>query len=132
MKKAMLFLMAGSYFTAGIIHFLHPEVYLKIMPPYLPWHKELVLISGIIEILLGILLLIPKTRIVAAWLIIDLLLAVFPANWQMAQNYYQEQNSRLWIAIVRLPLQILLIYWAWLYTRKRKDKHLMKSKKVQS
>lgn len=117
MKKVMLFVMAALYVLAGINHFLHPKGYIKIMPAYLPWHAQLVLISGIIEVLLGILLLFPNTRIIAAWLIIGLLVVVFPANLQMASNYYHQNNLNLWIAIARLPLQIVLIWWAWLYTK---------------
>lgn len=113
MKKISLFIMSVIYIAAGINHFWHPEFYLVIMPPWLPWHKELVVISGVCEIGLGLLLLFPSTRKLAAWGIILLLIAVFPANIQMAINYYNESNPKLWIAILRLPLQLILIWWAW-------------------
>ena len=87
------------------------------MPPWLPAHLRLVQISGVIEIMLGALLLVPKSRTMAAWGIIILLIAVFPANIQMLINYERENNSNTWIAVLRLPLQILLIWMAWLFTK---------------
>lgn len=91
------------------------------MPLWLPWHYKLVYVSGVLESLYGLLLLPRASRHVAALLIIALLIAVFPANIQMAINYYKENNPYLWIAIVRLPIQFVLIYWAYSYA-KRDDK----------
>jgi uncharacterized membrane protein len=110
--------MALFYTAAGVNHFVHPGGYMKIMPPWLPLHEQLVLISGIAEIFFALLLLFQVTRRIAAWGIIALLIAVFPANIQMMLNYYHENNPALWIAIVRLPLQIALIWWAWLFTKR--------------
>lgn len=117
MKKLSLYIMAVFYFAAGLNHFWHPEFYLKIMPPWLPWHKELVLISGICEMLFALLLIFPGSRKLGAWCIILLLIAVFPANVQMMINYLNESNPKLWIAIARLPLQIILIWWAYGFTK---------------
>jgi uncharacterized membrane protein len=117
-KKISLYLMALLYVAAGINHFLNPKIYLGIMPPFLPQPLLLVYISGLFEVLLGLLLLVPATRTLAAWGIIVLLLAVFPANIQMAVNYLQTENPRLWLALLRLPLQGMLIWWAWQFTRK--------------
>lgn len=122
MKKISLFVMAVLYVAAGINHFWHPEFYLIIMPPWLPWHKELVVISGVCEIVFGLLLFLPTTRKLAAWGIILLLIAVFPANIQMAINYFNESNPKLWISILRLPLQLILIWWAWSFTKNSKIK----------
>ena len=110
--------MALLYVAAGINHFLNPEIYLGIMPPFLPQPLLLVYISGVGEILLGLLLLLPVTRPLAAWGIILLLIAVFPANIQMAVNYLHTQHPSLWIALLRLPLHGVLIWWAWKFTRK--------------
>ena len=77
----------------------------------------LVYISGVCEIVFGLMLLFPQTRINAAWLIILLLIAVFPANIQMAVNFYQKSSAYLWVALLRLPVQLLLIWWAWIYTK---------------
>ncbi|MBS1492782.1 MAG: DoxX family protein [Bacteroidetes bacterium] len=117
MKKFFIYLMAVFYICAGINHFWHPADYIKIMPPYLSYQSELVFISGVFEILCGILLILPKTRRIGAWLTILLLIAVFPANIQMTINYYNEHNPDLWISIIRLPIQLILLWWAWLYTK---------------
>ena len=119
MKKFPLFTMAVLYVLAGLNHFWHPEFYLSIMPIWLPWHTELVLISGVFELSLGLLMLFSSTRRAAAWGIILLLILVFPANIQMMLNYWKESNPNLWISIVRLPLQILLIWWAYSFTKNR-------------
>jgi len=117
MKKVLLYVMSVFYILAGINHFISTQQYVSIMPSWLPWHYTLVYISGILEMLYGFLLLSPVTRRIAALLIIALLIAVFPANVQMAVNYYRGNNPFLWVAIVRLPLQFLLIYWAYFYTK---------------
>lgn len=116
-KNMLLYLMALLYISAGISHFVMPGYYLVIMPPYFPWHLKLVYFSGACEILFGILLIPIKTRRIASWFIIALLIAVFPANIQMTINYANEHNPDLWISIVRLPIQILLVWWAWIYTK---------------
>ena len=78
--------MAAFYIVAGVNHFRAPEFYVAIMPPYLPWHLELVYLSGVAEIVCGVGLLIPRTRVLAAWATIALLIAVFPANIHVALN----------------------------------------------
>lgn len=112
--------MVAAYVGAGINHFIHPQPYIQIMPAFLPYPDILVYVSGAFEIILGLLLIPLKTRKLAAWGIIILLVAVFPANVQMMINYRQENNPKLWIAVLRLPLQLLFIYWAYLYTRSRR------------
>ena len=117
MKKLSLFVMSVFYMGAGVNHFWHSEFYLRIMPPWLPWHNELVIISGVCEVGFGMLLLFSSTRKLAAWGIVLLLIAIFPANIQMMLNYYNESNPKLWITILRLPLQIILILWAYSFTK---------------
>lgn len=109
--------MSLLYVLAGINHFFNPGIYEKIMLPFLPQPTLLISISGIIEIILGLLLLLRPTQRMAAWGIIFLLIAVFPANIQMAVNYWQTGHAGLWISLLRLPLQGLLIWWAWTFTR---------------
>lgn len=92
-------------------------MYMRIMPNYIPWHLEIVYISGVLEILFGLMLLFPSSRILGAWCIIVLLVLIFPANVQMAIDFYVKKSPYLWIAILRLPLQAVLIWWAYLYTR---------------
>jgi uncharacterized membrane protein len=80
------YLLAIFMVGAGTLHFIKPDFYLKIMPPYLPLHLELVYLSGFCEVALGLLLLIPRFSRFAAWGIIGLLIAVFPANIYVVQN----------------------------------------------
>ena len=75
-----------SYIAAGALHFIKPAPYLRIMPPYVPWHAAMVRISGAFEILGGLGLLLPATRRVAAWVLVMLLIAVFQANFYMAMH----------------------------------------------
>lgn len=116
-----LYLMACLYIAAGINHFRSPRFYYKIMPSYLPYPYTLIYISGIGETILGILLLFKKTRNFAAWGLVVLLIAVFPANIQMLVNYIHTNNPQLWIAVVRLPLQLPLIWWAYSFTRNKHE-----------
>lgn len=113
MKEISVYVMALVYVVAGINHFVHPRFYLKIMPPLLPYPAALVNISGVCEILFALLLLPVATRHVGAELIIFLLVAVFPANIYMAINWRRKHYRRLWIAYLRLPLQLVLIWWAY-------------------
>ncbi len=108
---------AALFVLAGIGHFSATESFMKIMPPYLPYHRELVLLSGVFEIALGLLLLVPRTTRPAAWGLIALLIAVFPANVYMYQHREIFQIPPLTL-FLRLPLQVLLIAWAWAYTHK--------------
>ncbi|MES2701527.1 MAG: DoxX family protein [Bacteroidota bacterium] len=117
-KRYSRYVFAAFYVLAGINHFIRPQFYLEIMPAIIPWPKEMVYISGGCEILGGLLVLHHKTRRAGAWFVILLLLAIFPANVQMAINFSVTHNPHLWVAILRLPLQALLIWWAAIYTRK--------------
>ena len=108
--------MSLLYITIGIKHFINPDFFVAIVPPIIKWKQEIVFISGFLEIILGLLLLLNQTRKLAAWGIIILLIAVFPANIYLAQS--TEAQDLLGItqraAIIRLPLQIpllLLAYW---------------------
>ena len=104
------------FVLAGINHFRSPGTYLKIMPPYLPWHGALVMVSGVFEVLLGLLLLVPPVSRLAAWGLIALLIAIFPANVYLYQHQEILPGPPL-LHLLRLPLQGVLIWWAWLYTR---------------
>jgi uncharacterized membrane protein len=111
--------MGAFWIAAGALHFLLTSRYLAIMPPYLPAHRTLVLLSGTAEIAggLGILTPIPIIRRSAAWGLTTLLVAVMPANVSMLTAHAAFPNIPLWILWARLPMQLPLIYWAWLYTR---------------
>ena len=116
-KRVLLWLMGLFYVAAGMNHFVKPDFYLGMMPGYLPWHLELVYLSGVAEIALGIAVLVPRLRVLAAWGIIALLLAVFPANVHMAVEQIRIGDLDPVWNWARLPLQGLLIVWAWWYTR---------------
>lgn len=108
--------MALLYMIAGIMHFQYPKVYFKIIPPLFKHKKWINWISGAAEIILAIGLVIPATRPLAAWGIIALLIAVFPANVYHLQLGGAGMKIPKWILWLRLPFQGLLIYWAYLYT----------------
>jgi uncharacterized membrane protein len=114
-----LVLMAGLYVLAGLNHFREPEFYLKMMPPYLPAHAALVFLSGVAEVGLAAALLVPPLRPWAAWGLIALLIAVFPANLHVAiyNIALLGAEGAGWINWARLPLQLVLIAWAWCYTK---------------
>ena len=120
-KSISKYLLAIFMIGAGTMHFVNPDFFLKIMPPYLPLHKELVLASGVCEILLGVLLLIPKCSHLAAWGIIALLIAVFPANIYLYQNQ-EILPASPFIHLLRLPLQGVFILWAFWHTRPERER----------
>jgi uncharacterized membrane protein len=116
-------LLAAIFVFAGVMHFIIPASYVGIMPPWLPWHLELVYLSGVLEIAGGVGLLIPRTRRAAGIGLVLLLIAVWPANLQMvlaarATEKPLWHQALLWL---RLPLQFVLIWWAWRASRDRRD-----------
>jgi uncharacterized membrane protein len=115
----MRVLLAIFFTGAGIMHFIIPNAYARIVPPALPMPHLLVIISGIAEILGGIGLLVPSTRRAAAWGLVLLLVAVFPANIYMAVAHVPAPGilGQSWAQWVRLPLQIPLVLWAMHYAR---------------
>lgn len=117
-RKVLMLLLAVFMIVGGINHFLTPEFYLRMMPPYVPAPEFMVAVSGVIEVILGIGLLIPRTRVLAAWGIIALLIAVFPANIHMFLNQEQWPEVPAIFTVIRLPFQFVFIAWAWMFTRK--------------
>jgi uncharacterized membrane protein len=117
MKSVLKYVLALFFLLAGLNHFRLPDFYTKMIPPYLPFPLFLVYLSGAFEIVLGIALLVPRCRRVAAWGLIALLVAVFPANIHMAVNpeaFPAYSQAMLW---ARLPLQAVFVIWAFWYTR---------------
>lgn len=116
-KKILQSVLGGAMILAGINHFLSPSFYLRMMPPVLPAPLFLIYVSGALEIVLGILLLIPKFTRIAAIGLIALFIAVFPANvfmWMNPQFFPEFSQTAL---LIRLPLQLVLIGWAFWYTK---------------
>jgi uncharacterized membrane protein len=112
-QKIGLLLAAISYVLAGALHFIQTDAYLRIMPPYIPGHLFMVRASGVCEILGGLGLLIRQTRSAAAWGLVALLVAVFPANIYMATNPTDAGAASIAPALVwgRLAVQPFLIWW---------------------
>lgn len=109
--KSYLCWVIGVFFiAAGTNHFLHPTPYIAMVPAYLPAPTALVAVSGVAEILGGIGMLILPVRAFAAWGLIALLLAVFPANLHVALHGWPGVNLPAWILWLRLPLQLLFIW----------------------
>ena len=110
------YLIGTIFVLAGLLHFLKPAFYVKIMPDYIPWHKTMVYVSGAAEIAGGIGMFVPEVRSEAAVGIILLLLAVFPANIDMSVKSVKKSG---WfdiyslLLILRLPLQFVLMYWVY-------------------
>lgn len=115
-KTISLIIMSLFYIIAGINHFRQPRFYKRIIPPWLPKHDWINWLSGAAEVILGILLLIPPTRELAAWGVIALLIAVFPANIYHLQQKGAGMKIPIWALWIRLPLQALLILWAYWHT----------------
>ena len=140
-KLASLLLMGQFYTFAGLNHFRNPDFYLRMMPPYIPAHEAMVFLSGVAEVGLGVTLLVAflvesgvarlllptlfpngevyvaRVRAYAAGGVIALLIAVFPANVYMATDHITIGNAPSWALWARLPLQGVLIAWAWWHTR---------------
>lgn len=116
LKTVSALLQGLLYVFAGRAHFTNPDFYLKIMPPYLPWHVELVYLSGVAEIVLGVGMLFPATRVYAAWGIIALLIAVFPANVYHLTSGGAGMDIPAWALWARLPFQLVFLAWAYWHT----------------
>ena len=110
-----LYLMAGIYILAGINHFLKPKMYMRIMPRYLPNHKLLVSLSGVFEILLGIGLCFEATKAICIYGIIAMLAVFLLVHFYMLSGEKASAGIPKWILMVRIPLQFVLMYWAWWY-----------------
>lgn len=116
LQKSILIIISSIFYTiVGIKHFIEPDYFLSIIPPYLPFHIELVYISGFFEILFGLMILFPKYRYYGSIGLIFLLIAVFPANIYLAQSKEAQEaiGASQQIAIWRLPIQGILIWIAY-------------------
>jgi len=115
LKTVSRYIMSLFYVSVGINHFLNPEWFVKIIPPILlEFDYQLVYLSGVCEVMFGLLILIPKARYYAAWGLILTLAAVFPANIYLAQTNGVAMDTTAAVAWYRLPFQtvfILLAYW---------------------
>lgn len=109
--------MSAIYLIAGVNHFKNPKFYLGIMPSFLPAHQMLNIVSGIAEIVLGIGLLFNASRQVSAYLIIAMLISFFLIHIPHLFNPPKMAQGKYWFLVLRIPIQFLLIYWAWIVSR---------------
>jgi uncharacterized membrane protein len=118
-KSALRYVMAAFYIYAGVSHFTRPEFFLSLMPPYFPLHTELVYLSGVAEIVLGVLVAIPRTAMFAGWGIIAMLITFLPVHVHMLVNNHLYPEAPTWALVARFPLQAIFILWAYWYTTDR-------------
>jgi uncharacterized membrane protein len=118
LKATLRILFAVFFVAAGINHFRVPEWYHRMVPPALPGRLLLVQLSGVAEVGLGLLLLVPRLARLAGWGLIALLVSVFPANIYMALHPDLFAEAPPWALWARLPLQGVLIFWAYAYARR--------------
>lgn len=118
MKKALLYCMVLLYASAGIYHFINPDFYKSIMPSWLPCRSMMNNLAGVAEFILAIALVPERTRKISVYLVIAMLVVflVF-IHIPMAVSFYQTKHTELWITILRLPIQIVLIWWACIYVK---------------
>lgn len=110
-----LYGMALMYVIAGVMHFIKPMAYVRIMPLYLPYPKFLVYLSGVVEVLLGIALCIPALKNMAILGIIVMLLIFLLVHFYMLTGEKASAGIPKWILLLRIPLQFGLMYWAYFY-----------------
>ncbi|MFC7228435.1 DoxX family membrane protein [Salinirubellus salinus] len=128
LRSPLRYAMGLTYVVAGVLHFVVPDAYERVVPPQLPAKRTLVYLTGVMEAGFGLGVLFERTRRVSAWGLVVTLLAVFPANVYMAvgdpdlsgapEFLREAPDAALW---ARLPLQAVLIAWAWWYTGEDED-----------
>ncbi len=125
MRTPLRWALAAFFVGAGASHFTATDFFVQIVPPWVPAPLAVVWTSGVAEIVLGLLVLPPATRRLAGFGLVALLIAVFPANLHMAMTNLQLRDPPAWMGQptplqlwLRLPLQLVLIAWAWWATRR--------------
>ena len=113
LQQISLYLMSLLYIGAGINHFVNPRFYIGIMPSFFPAPAFLNSLSGVAEILLGVGLLIASTREWSAYLVIAMLIVFFSVHISHLIDPPRMAKGTYWILVLRIPIQFVLIYWAW-------------------
>ena len=119
LRQISRWLLGLGLIAQGINHFVSMEFMLRMMPAYLPAPRLLVQLSGVAEVALGVAALVPRTRRLAGLGILALLVAVFPANLEMALHPEAWPELPRWALYARLPLQLGFAYWAYVTCLKR-------------
>jgi len=119
LRKISVYMLGLGFVATGLLHFIRPEPFEAIVPPFLPWARAIVYLSGVAEVGLGLGVLVPRTRRLAAWGLVALLVAVFPANLYHAFGDVKLASMQAPFAyhVIRLPMQLVLIAWAYWHTR---------------
>lgn len=113
MPRIPLLVIAIFFMSGSIAHFVITDFFIMAMPDYLGYHKELVIISGIFEMLGAVGILIPKTRLLAGYCLIALIIAVYPANIDMALHPEKFPYIPVVALYARLPFQFLFVWFVW-------------------
>lgn len=113
MPRLPLLVIAAFFIGGGIAHFVIDDFFVAIMPDYLPYHWELVIISGVFEIVGALALLVPRFRLLAGYGLMLLVLAVYPANINMALHPERFPDIPLWTLYLRLPFQLVFLWFIW-------------------
>ena len=119
-RKPLLYLLSFQLCAAGFMHLLNPGFFVRIVPAGLPNPEWLNVISGLLEIVIGVYLLEPRTRVLAAWGAIALIIAVYPANVYMLMENIGPEGPGTGDPVanwIRMPFQLVFLAWAWWYTR---------------
>ena len=109
------YFMASLYILAGILHFIYPAMYMRIMPTWIPSRKGMVYLSGVLEIAFGGSLFLPMASEIALYGIMILLVLFLPVHTHMLRDEKAAMGLPDWVLLLRIPLQGLLIYWAYTY-----------------
>jgi len=120
LRKPLLYVLSFQLCAAGFMHLLNPDFFVRIVPAGLPNPEWLNVISGLFEIVIGVYLLEPRTRVLAAWGAIALIIAVYPANVYMLMENIGPEGPGTGDPVanwIRMPFQFVLLAWAWWYTR---------------
>ena len=119
-RRPLLYLLSFQLCAVGFLHLLEPDFFVAIIPPALPNPEWLNVIAGLAEIVIGVYLLEPRTRVFAAWAAVALAIAVFPANVNMLQHNIGPDGPGTGNPVanwIRLPFQAVFILWAWWFTQ---------------
>ena len=110
-----LYVMSGLYCVAGLMHFIKPKAFMRVMPRYLPNHRLLVYLSGVAEIVCGGALLMPSLKVYAVYGILIMLTLFLAVHFYMLSGKKASAGFPKWLLIIRVPIQFLLMYWAYTY-----------------
>ena len=111
-QKLNLYLLSFLYVLSGVLHFYNSDFYLPMMPDFIPFHLELILISGVLELIFGIGVLIERSRVYSLWGIIGLLILFMSVHLNMFTTG-NNLGIPIYLLIIRVVFQFTLIYWAW-------------------